>query len=77
MTDLGIAVVVRFSRANVGKSAKYGMTEESCSVVQVFRWVEASKVGTGKWESVGTLRQPRRKIAFEGGLYDKVRPVGR
>lgn len=47
---------------------------ESFSVVQVFRWVEASKVGTvGKWESVGTLRQPRRKIAFEGALYDKAR----
>lgn len=30
---------------------------------------------TGKWESVGTLQQPRRKIAFEGGLYDKARSV--
>ncbi|CAN0125938.1 unnamed protein product [Ectocarpus sp. 12 AP-2014] len=42
---------------------------------KVFRWTEAVGGGGAKWEQLGTLRPPVRKVAFEGGLYDKVIPV--
>ena len=43
--------------------------------VKVFRWIEAAISGGGvssRWEPMGALRPPVRKVAFEGGLYDKV-----
>ncbi|CAM9812711.1 unnamed protein product [Ectocarpus sp. 6 AP-2014] len=42
---------------------------------KVFRWTEAVGGGGAKWEQLGALRPPVRKVAFEGGLYDKVIPV--
>lgn len=42
--------------------------------VKVFRWTKAAvEGGKGRWEPMGTLRPPARKVLFEGKLYDKVR----
>ena len=42
--------------------------------VKVFRWVKAvgERGGSSRWEPLGSLKPPVRKVSFEGGLYDKV-----
>eukprot|EP00904_Undaria_pinnatifida_P005698 jgi/Undpi1/2258/HiC_scaffold_13.g05644.m1 len=52
--------------------------DEVTGEAKVFRWIEAAISGGGvssRWEPMGALRPPVRKVAFEGGLYDKVIPV--
>lgn len=39
----------------------------------MFRWTEAvGGGGEAKWENLGPLESPTRKVEFEGRLYDKV-----
>ncbi|CAM9964880.1 unnamed protein product [Pylaiella littoralis] len=49
--------------------------DEPNGAAQVFRWVQAVGGRDAKWEPLGTLRPPVRKVPFEGGLFDKVIPV--
>eukprot|EP00752_Nemacystus_decipiens_P015590 g13913.t1 len=49
--------------------------DEATGAAQVFRWTEAPGGGEGKWDNLGPLEPPTRKMKFEGCLYDKVIPV--